>query len=451
MNSFNDILPVAEHSFFFESLNGWAKRSIRLRTDRLAIPLPFETNKVPWYPYGRFLINDVRPASFLNYASCDYYIQDAASMLPLALLNPQPGDRVCDLCAAPGGKASAIAERLSREGCLVANETIHSRVDVLKYSLARTGVSNYAVCNYDPNRLADCMPRSMDAVLVDAPCSGQALVSKGKRDDNAFATSQIEHCVMRQRRILDAAIRMLRVGGRIIYSTCTFSKEENEDQIAWLQKQYPNSWQPILPPELEPWASKIEAGCYRLWPHRDGCAGGFAGALRLTRDLELPAVHADNSTRIPSREKPLRSKRNSSEREMLDFLRTIGTFTDIVISEAESGMLGASNGIHGFLDDFAAIDADTVPLCLKSGKHWVPSHASALIQTNQFVPLTVLELDTARANRFVSGQPLESNAGFTGPSPWVVAHWEGRPLGWLKAAGTRWNNQIPKWARLPLE
>ena len=253
----NQLLDANEHESFRKALYSYSDRCVRQHVRRLT-ELPFEVEEVPWYQSGRFVVDPrVRPASFLSYATADYYIQDAASLLPLAVLDPRPSEMVCDLCASPGGKASAIAERLGPNGFLLANESIRSRVDVLRYSLARTGNPCFAVSSYDPEDLANLVPRSFDAVLVDAPCSGQTLVGRNKRDGNAFSENQIEHCALRQQRILQSAIQLLKLGGRLVYSTCTFALEENESQIQWLQEQYPGAWEPIEPKGLEPWRSAI--------------------------------------------------------------------------------------------------------------------------------------------------------------------------------------------------
>ncbi len=142
-------------------------------------------------------------------------------------------------------KASGLLEQLGNGGWLVANEVIGSRVNVLRYNLARIGNPRYLVLSEDSQVLAQQLAGQFDVVLVDAPCSGQTLTIKDKRSENAFDKKQIEHSAARQRRILRDAIRLLKVGGRLIYSTCTFADEENEGQIAQLLQDYPDSFQPL--------------------------------------------------------------------------------------------------------------------------------------------------------------------------------------------------------------
>ncbi len=198
-----------------------------------------------------------------------YYIQDAGSMLALALLDIQSDEAVCDLCAAPGGKASGILERLGANGFLLANEPIHSRGEILRYLLSRVGSLRYAVTPVRPGGIGPKFSDAFDAVLVDAPCSGQTMVVSGKRDRNAFDPKQIEHSAERQRRILRAAIRLLRPGGRIVYSTCTYAIEENEAQIRWLHHEFPDTFAPLEVPELAKVEFAAGARMLRLWPHRE--------------------------------------------------------------------------------------------------------------------------------------------------------------------------------------
>ncbi len=189
---------------------------------------------------GRWLVDPLqRPSQSPHYVCNDYYIQDAGSLLALALLAAKPHERICDLCAAPGGKASGILEKLGTGGFLLANEPIRSRWEILEWSLNRIGNPRFALSGCDPDRLPTELFGTFDAVLVDAPCSGQTLVGKRKRSDNAFDASQVAHSAARQRRILTHALPLLKPGGRLVYSTCTFAVEENEAQMEWLDQAYP--------------------------------------------------------------------------------------------------------------------------------------------------------------------------------------------------------------------
>ena len=452
----NRLLDASEHESFQTAMLRYSDRCVRMHVRRLDTELPFEVTEVPWYAWGRLLVDStLRPASFLNYATADYYIQDAASLLPLALLDPQPTDRICDLCASPGGKASAIAERLGPDGFLLANESIRTRVDVLRYSLAKTGNPFFAVSSYDPNELAGRMPATFDAVLVDAPCSGQTLVARNKRDDNAFSENQIEHCALRQQRILQSAIRMLKVGGRLVYSTCTFAVEENESQIQWLQQQYPDAWEPIEPLRLEPWRSPVQAGCYRLWPHRDRCAGGFAAGLRLVKEIEFePFVM--NAEVGKSREFAAGKAKQRSELEKQKIAREaldgLGEFSHVSIDWRNGFSQCMSAGVQGAMNDHPGIAMEPMAVLIESGNHFVPTQGLALLDGSLFAARRTVELDADQAMQFAGGASIAlSLAGGSGVSGWAVATWNDRPLGWCKALSNRLNNHLPPWARLRVE
>jgi SAM-dependent methyltransferase len=368
-------------------------------------------------------------------------------MLALALLDVQSGESVCDLCAAPGGKASGILERLGAGGFLLANEPIHSRGEILRYMLSRVGSLRYAVTQFDPDALISKFSETFDAVLVDAPCSGQTMVVSGKRDRNAFDVKQIEHSAERQRRILRAAIRLLRPGGRLVYSTCTYAVEENESQVRWLQEEFPNAWEPLKNPKLAKWSSPLEPGCYRLWPHREATSGAFGAGLRLVK--ELPC-----SERLP--EQSWRSHLKNSKQAKSDGWR-IGSSEKSDI-EMFGELRDATLAIHG--DGFhRGISQDAPDHLLQSippsawaeladirKKRALPHHGLAMLSPEWFVPKDLLNLDLKTAKFFLAGQsiPIEetgrANGAFEG---WKVAVWQENRLGWLKMAGNRYNNHLP--------
>lgn len=455
----DQLLPASEHEAFHQASLSYSDRCVRKHVRRLDSELPFSVTEVPWYEWGRFLVDStIRPASFLEYATADYYIQDAASLLPLALVDLQEDDLVCDLCASPGGKASAIAERLGPNGFLLANESIRSRVDVLKYSLVKTGNPCFAVSSYDPDDLASHMPNAFDVVLVDAPCSGQTLVARKKRDDNAYSASQIEHCALRQQRILESAIRMLKVGGRLVYSTCTFATEENEAQIQWLHKRYPDAWEPIEPMGLAPWRSPVQSGCYRLWPHRDHCSGGFAAGLRLVKELDLEPIASASRT---AKKWDARASKGADRSELLkqksaqDSLLVLGAFNDVT-TEWKNGYLQCMTpGVRNAVNEYRQIAMEPMAVLIESGNHFVPTQGLALLDMGIFVPNRTVELETGQAVQFANGasiplSTLEGQSSTKGASAWAVANWNGRPLGWCKALSNRLNNHLPPWARLNL-
>jgi 16S rRNA C967 or C1407 C5-methylase (RsmB/RsmF family)/NOL1/NOP2/fmu family ribosome biogenesis protein len=453
MSLCDEVLSPDERDAFEQSLNQYAFRSIRLRPGIDVAALPFVTEPVLWHAAGRLIPDSqIRPSQFLEFAAGDYYIQDAGSMLALEVLDARPGELICDLCAAPGAKASAILESLNGTGMLLANEVIRSRADVLAWSLARTRHSNYALGSLDPVVLADHLHGQFDAVLVDAPCSGQALVSNNKRDQNAFAAQQIEHSAQRQARILDSAIKLLKPGGRLVYSTCTFAVEENEQQMQRLIETSPESWQPILPDKLSPFQSPILAGCYRVWPHRDRCAGAFAAGYRfLDASLSAPS----EEPRISSR-KNRKRKSGKPKHQAKPFSEAIAAFGTWHSSDpslhGERWYLQSDQWTAG-INERMQIPGVTLPPILENAFDATPRPTWQLAMlavpstTGVFEPHQVCELTDDQATAYIRGEAIGTQSGRPG---WQVALWHDRPLGWLKRVANRANNHLPKFARLNL-
>ncbi len=447
MIDLGQVLPPGEHELFHRARMDYPDRAIRVRDDRTKCELPFRTEPIAWHPAGRRLCDgEVRPASFLNYGAADYYIQDAGSLLPIALLDPQPGEWILDLCAAPGGKASAILEAMQGRGLLVANEAIKGRLDSLKYMLARTGHANYIVSHQDPEDIAEPLSGLFDAILVDAPCSGQMLVARDKRDENAWSDKQVLHSAKRQNRILDAAFRMLKPGGRLVYSTCTFAVEEDEEQISRLLQLHPASLQPLEKASLAAWSSPIAKGCYRLWPHRDRCAGGFAGGLT-RRDIEPGSDHevGRRSVRI-AKGKGLRGH-PKEEKEVLSEVSELGMVANDLQFRLWGGELALSPPEAWQLLDRYHWLGSPMTAAFRKGERWLPSHALALLRSPRFQPKQRIDADDDFARRYLQGEVVPfDRTDYAGG--WHVASWRDSPLGWVKSAGNRWNNHLPPWATM---
>jgi 16S rRNA C967 or C1407 C5-methylase (RsmB/RsmF family) len=279
------VLSANEQRALAEAVLARPLKAVRLRPDAAqgragTMPLPFATEPVPWFTGGRFCIDTHQPGRFLAHAAGDYFVQDAGSMLALALMDPQPGEWVADVCGAPGAKATALLEVVGPGGgFLLANEPVRGRLPPLAYNLARVGFSRWLLTATDPERFEPLWQERFHAVLVDAPCTGQALVGRGKQSQAAFTAAQVAHSAARQQRILAAAAALVQPGGRLVYSTCTFAPEENEQVITSFLAAAPD-WQVEELPGLAAWRSPLEPGGYRLYPHRDRCAGSYAIRLR---------------------------------------------------------------------------------------------------------------------------------------------------------------------------
>ena len=269
-----------EYLQFLESLE--RPRAVALRYNPLKgerPALPFVKENVPWEPMGVYYDPDSRPGLHPYHEAGVYYLQEASAMAPVVLLDPQPGEKVCDLCAAPGGKTTQIAGRMAGEGFLLCNEINPKRAKILSRNIERMGVANALVTNEHPENLAKKYAGYFDRVLIDAPCSGEGMFRKEEAAVTDWSLETVEMCARRQAEILHSGARLVRPGGRLVYSTCTFAPAENEEAIAAFLQTHPD----FEPEPVEaPWFTPGPNGSYRMWPHKLLGEGHFAAVLRRT-------------------------------------------------------------------------------------------------------------------------------------------------------------------------
>ncbi|OBZ12915.1 RsmB/NOP family class I SAM-dependent RNA methyltransferase [Bacillus sp. FJAT-26390] len=305
-----------EYDKFMSSYD--APRVYGLRINRLKLgveqwkklsPMGEAARRIPWAEDGLYYKEGERPGKHPHYHAGLYYIQEPSAMAPVELLDVQPGHRVLDLCAAPGGKSTQIAGKLQGSGVLVANDNARERTKALAKNIELAGVRNAVVLNEEPAAIAAVFPAWFDRILVDAPCSGEGMFRK---DDSMIAEWEkhsIERCSVMQRDILRHAAAMLAPGGRIVYSTCTFSPEENERQIALFLAEHADFNVEAVPLDYGWSAGRADLaaetaqlsderlqtiqGTVRLWPHRIEGEGHYAAVLR--RSGERVVEQADNT------------------------------------------------------------------------------------------------------------------------------------------------------------
>ncbi|KGP84407.1 MULTISPECIES: RsmB/NOP family class I SAM-dependent RNA methyltransferase [unclassified Paenibacillus] len=278
-----------------------------LRVNTLKISLeqfkeiaPFDMRPIPWCGTGFYVPHGVKPGLHPYYHAGLYYIQEPSAMAPVELLDVQPGERVLDLCAAPGGKSTQIAAKLQGKGVLVTNDIHGERTKALAKNVELYGVRNAVVLNESPERIAKAFPHYFDKVLIDAPCSGEGMFRKDEDMVKSWEHHSVEKCVLMQRDILETAARLLAPGGTIVYSTCTFAPEENEAMIAEFLNINPDfvvnnipdtagfapgrpDWvRQMLPETAEETESVLDQtrGTARLWPHLLEGEGHYVAVLQ---------------------------------------------------------------------------------------------------------------------------------------------------------------------------
>jgi NOL1/NOP2/sun family putative RNA methylase len=302
-------LLIDEYEEYISSFEDKHNSGLRVNTLKTT-PMEFEKicpcdiKRIPWIQNGYYYDGNEQPARHPYYYAGLYYIQEPSAMTPANLLPIKPGDKVLDLCAAPGGKSTELAAKLKGEGVLVANDISNSRAMALLKNIELFGVTNAIVVSEAPEKLATYFEGYFDKILVDAPCSGEGMFRKSPSMMKNWEEQGVDYYNSLQKEILTSAVKMLKPGGQLLYSTCTFSPEENEGSIKFLLEQFPE-FRVINPISLrEPdkegitysgfafgrpeWVDGPEElkNCIRLWPHKINGEGHFASLLEKGGSVE---------------------------------------------------------------------------------------------------------------------------------------------------------------------
>jgi len=284
----------AEFAAFLNSLQ--SEQSYGLRVNSLKVSPekwekinPFTLQQIPWTKNGFYYEPQERPGKHPFHDAGLYYIQEPSAMAVVEVMQPQPGEKVLDLSAAPGGKATHIAQYMNQQGLLVANDIHPGRAKILSENIERMGIKNAVVTNETPKKLAQRFPEFFDRILVDAPCSGEGMFRKNPEACQEWDMESVNQCSIRQHNILMEAEKMLKAGGQLVYSTCTFSPEENEQLINQFLADFPNFF--IAKLDIHDgfssgrvdWVKDPVQGIehtIRLWPYRLKGEGHFIAVLR---------------------------------------------------------------------------------------------------------------------------------------------------------------------------
>lgn len=410
-----------EYDAFLDSLQ--RPRAVALRFNPLKEErpgLPFVGEPVPWEPEGFYYDPEARPGLHPYHEAGVYYLQEASAMSAVALLDPQPGEKICDLCAAPGGKTTQIAGRLMGEGFLLCNEVNPKRAKILSRNIERMGVANAMVTNEYPNVLAQRFPDFFDRVLVDAPCSGEGMFRKEEAAVTDWSPETVEMCARRQAEILDSAAKLVRPGGRLVYSTCTFAPQEDEEAVAAFLERHPE----FVPEAVEaPWFTPAGAGCWRMWPHKLLGEGHFGAVLR-RMDGEA------EDTAIPGGEK--------LPKQWEQFAKELG----IRLPQGKAVSFGENLfWAPADLPDIRRLKVLRPGLELGTVKkdRFEPAHALALWLRECKNEVSLNEEDTAK---YMHGEVLPSAV-----KGWCLIRTGPYSLGWAKGDGKQLKNHYPKGLR----
>ncbi len=469
-----------EYPAFLESLSGKRYRALRLNPLKTRIQegkekLPFTLSPVPWTKNGFYYEEEEQPGKHPYHEAGLYYIQEPSAMAPVPCLmeerasaaaiperqeehvsaaampeqreEPALPERVLDLCAAPGGKSTQIAEYMRGRGMLITNEIHPQRAKILSENIERMGISNAIVLNETPESLSKRFIAFFDRILVDAPCSGEGMFRKNDNAGEEWSEENVALCAERQDGILDCAATMLRPGGKLVYSTCTFAPAEDEGSVSRFLETHPDFY-------LE----KEE----RLMPHKVKGEGHFLAVLHREGGQLKSAAAAGT-------EKSLSLK---DCREFLDFAKEA---LAIPAEELTEGKI-----LLRFGEQLYLAPAETPSLrglkVLRPGLHlgtvkknrFEPSHALALfLKKEQVVHAINLTGDGTAVRKYLEGQTLTIGEGcdvemahiitrgrmaaeqenVSLPKGWCLVCVDGYSLGWGKAAGAVLKNHYPKGLR----
>ena len=408
---------------FLESLE--RPRAVALRFNPLKgeMPgLPFVGEPVPWEPMGYYYDPDSRPGLHPFHEAGVYYLQEASAMAPVALLDPQPGETICDLCAAPGGKSTQIAGRMAGQGLLLCNEINPKRAKILSRNIERMGVCNALVTNEHPQRLAQSYPGFFDRVLVDAPCSGEGMFRKEEAAVTDWSPETVQMCAQRQSQILDSAAALVKPGGRLVYSTCTFAPEENEQAIAAFLQRHPE----FSPEAVDaPWFTPGENSTFRMWPHKLLGEGHFAAVLKKSQG-EAADIPLEPGQKLPG--------------QWRSFAKDMG----ICLGSGKAIFFGQS--LYWAPEQLPALRGIKVMRPgLELGEvkkdRFMPAHALAL-WLREAATVQELEADSEQILKYMHGDVIPSEK-----SGWCLIRVAGFSLGWAKGDGKCLKNHYPKGLR----
>lgn len=411
---------------------------------RILMVLEISSDKrVSWANEAYYFDENVRPGKHPYHEMGLYYIQEPSAMSAAALLAPKPGMRVLDLCAAPGGKSTQLATYLGDSGLLVSNEINTQRSRILSQNIERMGIKNAIVTNEDSFVLASHFPGFFNAIQVDAPCSGEGMFRKLPEAIEQWSMENVAICAARQKEILDNAAVMLKPGGTIVYSTCTFSKEENEDVIEYFLERHHD----FTLEEME-----------RFWPHKVDGEGHFVAKLvrRGCVDTDLKADRKTkknkNSKNRKNETKPVLTKEN---------MKLLSEFLDETISEDMAAWIKNSRLVMFGEQLYRLPDMEVDIKGLKvqrAGLHigefkkqrFEPSHSLALaLKLSEAKNVVKLTWDDPQTTGFFNGQSVMLSDEQTAECKkgWALVCVDGYPAGWGKVNGAQVKNHYPKGLR----
>jgi len=422
LNRMRSQLGESEFAAYLAAMERQPRRALRVNllkttAEDFSAQADFSLAPTGILPESFFFEDDVAIGRHPLHAAGLCYVQEPAAQAPAALTEVREGMTVFDLCAAPGGKTTQLAAMMQNTGLLVANEPVRSRAEILAGNIERLGVKNALVTCMRPDALANSLGACFDVVLVDAPCSGEGMFRKDNTAIREWSQEHVLACTTRQEQILESAALLLKPGGRLVYSTCTFSHEENEGAIERFLSAHADF-------------SLIESR--RMYPHSSVGEGQFMAALVRageTTSAALVALTAPAGERIPAFEAFWRE--------------TFAIDLPVTMLLPDGRVLIPPTLLPRELRGLHVVRAGVLAGELKNGR-FTPNHALAMAYPADAFRATVPPEAGALA-RFLAGETVACNPALSG---WCPATVLGHPVGWGKAVEGTLKNHIPKGLRI---
>lgn len=415
---------------------------------------PFSLEAVPWAEYGFYYTTEDTPGKHPYHEAGVYYIQEPSAMAPAAYLDAQPGECILDLCAAPGGKSTQIAAAMQGKGMLICNEIHPARAKILSENIERMGIKNAVVTNESPQHLAEIFEDYFDRIMVDAPCSGEGMFRKNEDACEEWSLENVELCGKRQDEILDCAASMLKPGGRIVYSTCTFAPTENEGSIGRFLERHDEfevvdvpfsdgmshgvpAWYQVSMEERAEEISSALKKTIRLWPHKLKGEGHYLAVLQKKGGMntDYPG-YCKNGIQKGISEKECKEYTEFREENIkADLGGELFKFGDQLYLMPEGmpalkGLKVLRPGLH---------------LGTMKKNRFEPSHALALaLKPEEVKHVFPMMSEENEVRSYLNGQTIIAD----GEKGWYLMTVDGYSVGWGKLAGGMIKNHYPKGLRI---
>jgi NOL1/NOP2/sun family putative RNA methylase len=441
LNRMRDLLGAEEFeayvkSFEEERLYGLRVNTLKISPEEFLKITDLTLKPIPWIRNGFYYEGEERPAKNPHYFAGLYYLQEPSAMTPADLLPVMPGDKVLDLCAAPGGKSTELGAKLKGKGMLVSNDISNSRAKALLKNLELWGIENICVTSEKPAKLKEIFGEFFDKILIDAPCSGEGMFRKDADMVKSYEEHGPEYYAVIQKEIVAQAVDMLVPGGFLLYSTCTFSLCEDEDIIRWVLAEH-EDMELITLPLFEGASDGIGlSGCLRLFPHRIKGEGHFMALLRKKQFLDNGEKKKDDI----EKEKPLPG-------ELVDFFSLLSKPFDtrrIYIKDETVYYLPESFPKQG--KKLRYLRTGLLLGELKKGRFEPAQPLAMVLKPEEFGQTISWNKEDERVIRYLKGETISLKEEEGQRKGWCLICVDGFPLGFAKGSGSTLKNKYyPGW------